>query len=100
MCISIRSLMLEVLSVTTEAMEVGNHSHTSDFEKADKRLTLASCIVHLIASTPFKRLLAPYFTKLLNFHCGMKAKVISHGFLMTKLRYFLNYYLQIWVIYK
>lgn len=78
--------MLEVLSVATEAIDVGTHT-ASEFEKSFNRLSLANSVVQVIASTPFKRLLAPYFTKILNFQCGMKVKVISHGFLTTTLRF-------------
>eukprot|EP01035_Chromulina_nebulosa_P020833 gene20833-27001_t len=80
------SLMQEVLSVVSESIEREESVSSDHFDQHRKRQSLASAIIQMFASSPFKRLLAPYFTKILTFQCGVKVKTLSHGYLVTKSR--------------
>lgn len=78
--------MQEVLSVVSESIEREESVSSDHFDQHRKRQSLASAIIQMFASSPFKRLLAPYFTKILTFQCGVKVKTLSHGYLVTKSR--------------
>jgi sugar lactone lactonase YvrE len=41
----------------------------------------AENVLNVLAAGPFKRLLAPYFCRLLTFQCGIKAKILAECFL-------------------
>ena len=79
--------MQEVLSVVSESIERGEAASSDDFDRLSKRQSLAQGIIKMFASSPFKRLLAPYFTKILTFQCGVKVKTLSHAYLVSKSRY-------------
>jgi hypothetical protein len=77
--------MKEVVSVKSELVD-SECASNEDFEKHNQRQSMASDVIELLAASSFKRLLAPYYTKILTFQCGIKARILSHGFLLSNNR--------------
>lgn len=92
------SLMLEILSVTIDSIERTDSSICDDYERRNKQQSLANAIIQMLATSPYKRLLAPYFTKILTFQCGIRAKILSHGFLLSKSRQFCIHFVTIFFV--
>lgn len=86
------SLMSELVSVVTEMIATKEletaHMHTEDggsVHRNVERFEVALSLIAQIAATPFRRLLVPYFTRVLIFQCGVRAKLVSGGILSSKL---------------
>jgi len=91
--------MCELLSVTLEAEAAHGarsaHMTESEVDALTPHTVHAAAshqflfdtalnLIALIAATPFRRLLVPYFTRVATFHSGMRARLVSGGLLTSK----------------
>ncbi|KAJ1430624.1 hypothetical protein B484DRAFT_49966, partial [Ochromonadaceae sp. CCMP2298] len=79
----------EAIGINAEGVCGEKAGLDTDVEVADARrkqlLSSAVSLLGLIAASPFKRLLVPYFSRILTFQAGLQAKIISSGFLAHQL---------------
>ncbi len=89
-----QALMAEVLSAITEGLSPSSQTENDEdyvssagAQKRIKELAAEPCfkaaeqVLLALATGPFKRLLAPYFCRLLTFQCGIQARLQAHAFL-------------------
>jgi hypothetical protein len=87
--------MRELLNIITESLastaltpamtleEEGSASASTTASSTAERVDLAVEILAEIAQTPFRRVLVPYFTRILTFQCGIRARLVSSSLLAT-----------------
>jgi hypothetical protein len=84
--------MQQVLNVLTESISYTIYTQEKTTNNNDKNnkiednnnmssrnqaIAAALDLIHFLAYSNYKRLLAPYFTKILVFHSGMKSKLMT-----------------------
>lgn len=79
------SLMSELLSVANEMVQSREAESVDGETVHQERYEIALRLLTQLASSPFRRLLVPYFTRVLIFQCGMRAKLVSGGILSSRM---------------
>jgi DNA-binding beta-propeller fold protein YncE len=82
-------VMAEVVSVVTSTAFSGdyNSNHHNEGDEAgehdEDRFSLALAVLRELAGGPFRRLLAPYFCRVLIVQCGLRSKLLASGYLRS-----------------